>query len=289
MRKFDSRFIKNKVAYLLKQAEFKVPPVNLVPVARFQRVLTIELRPMLIGGCIEPVEGGFNVYIRDKSTRSLSLNDSQDVSFLSPRQRFTLAHEIAHTFFYDLSLDPPQVSKQAPKSQIVEWLCQQGASQLLLPEYALKQELTKSGPVGLHMAVKLGKIFRASTEAVIRRMDELDDAKTHFRALLLVKLNQDKRDAQIRAVCYHPSLVPLLPRPKLYSNLSEWLSVFHEDEFWTEGMWDYKSERGGGTLFIKKRSQLTGKDAFFIEVLFEPEVKEPARQAAAGRAAGLPE
>jgi hypothetical protein len=224
---------------------------------------------MLIGGCIEPVEGGFNVYIRDRSTRSLNLDDAPDLDSLKPRQRFTLAHEIAHTFFYDCAPNPPRISKQAPKSQIMEWLCQQGASQLLLPDHFLTQYLSKSRPLDLQLAVEFGKIFKASTEAVIRRIDELDSAKSPYRALLLVKLDQGGRDAQIRAVCFHPSLLPFLPRPKLYSNLTEWSSIFSEEEFWTEKMWDYKSERGAGTLLVKKRSRLTSKDAFFIEVSFE--------------------
>lgn len=270
MRKLDSRFVKQRVEYIFTKVGISAPPVNLAPIARFQHVRTIELRPMLIGGCIEPVEGGFNIYIRDRSTRSLSLDDAPDLDSLKPRQRFTLAHEIAHTFFYDFASDPPRILKQAPKSQIMEWLCQQGASQLLLPEHFLTQYLSRSRPLNLQLAVELGKVFKASTEAVIRRIDELDNSKSPFRALLLVRLNEDRRDAQIVAVCFHPSLLPFLSRPKLYSNLTHWSSIFLEEEFWTEKMWDYKSEREAGILLIKKRSFLTGKDAFFVEVLFEP-------------------
>jgi hypothetical protein len=275
VRKLDSRFVKQKVEYILGQVKINAPPVNLVAIARLQHVRTIELRPMLIRGCIEPVEGGFNLYIRDRSTRSLSLDDVADLDSLKPRQRFVLAHEIAHTFFYDFALDPPRISKQAPKSEIMEWLCQQGASQLLLPDRFLLQYLSKDKPLDINLAVEIGKKFKASTEAVIRRVDELDSAKAPFRALVLVRLNRDRRDAKIRAVCFHHSLLPFLPRPKLYSHLTEWLSIFQrEEEFWTEKMWDYENERKEGKLFIKKRSQRTREDAFFLEVLFEQELDE---------------
>lgn len=134
---------------------------------------------------------------------------------------------------------------------------------MLLPDHFLIQYLNKSRPLDLHLAVELGNEFKASTEAVIRRIDELESAKNPFRALVLVKLNHDKRDAKVRAVCFHPSLLPFLPRPKLYSNLTEWMSIFQqEEEFWTEKMWDYESERREGILLIKKRSQHTGKESF---------------------------
>ena len=136
--------------------------------------------------------------------------ESPDLDSLKPRQRFTLAHEIAHTFFYDTVSDPPQISKQAPKAQIVEWLCQHGASQLLLPDHFLTQYLGGERQLDINFAVELGRMFKASTEAVIRRADELDNLKSPFRALVLVKLTQDRLDAEIRGCMFHPSLLPFL-------------------------------------------------------------------------------
>src|SRR5687768_12321568 len=93
-----------KVTTVLQQVGFTVP-MNLASVALAQRVHTVELRNMLLDGALEPTDGGFKVYIYDSNQEYVAPLTSSII--LEPRQRFTLAHEIAHTFFFDTRGDKP--------------------------------------------------------------------------------------------------------------------------------------------------------------------------------------
>lgn len=267
LRKLDRKFVKQRADYVLDQTAPTSIPVNLAAIARFSGVLSVELRPMVIEGCIEPLPGGFTIYIKDRSFQSVRLNDDPGLAYLKPRQRFTLAHEIVHTFFYDLGRDTPVLQKNAPRrKEILERLCQNGAGQLIVPDRALAKLLNKRSPLSANLAVQLARKFGASPEVMIRRIDELEDVKNPDRALVLARLAESGDEAEIRAICFHHSLLCCLKRPKLYSTLREWSTIFSADEFLTEPIWNQSVDRGPGTLHIKKRPHSTQRSCFFLEI-----------------------
>src|SRR5271165_417429 len=76
---------------------FTRPPVDLYAVARHRRIRRVGFRFMIPRGVLLPVEGGFEVYLRDDTRNDVDVSREEPTDALSPRQRFSLAHEIAHT------------------------------------------------------------------------------------------------------------------------------------------------------------------------------------------------
>jgi len=93
------------------------------------------------------------------------------------RIRFTLAHEIGHTLFYDLDSRPPQrvIYGEAPRDE--EQFCNWFASELLMPRALVRNHLETCqaaepalSPTGA--IVRLADIFRVSPRAMGRRLVE---------------------------------------------------------------------------------------------------------------------
>lgn len=81
-------------------------------------------------GAIGVAEDGFVVHIQSRK-HQLVPAPAVDSSALSPRQRFTLAHEISHTFFYGRDL---KRVRPHPSERLLEDSCNYAAGRLLLPE-----------------------------------------------------------------------------------------------------------------------------------------------------------
>jgi hypothetical protein len=93
------------------------------------------------------------------------------------RQRFTLAHEIGHTYFYDLKSSPPQrILYDDSKDE--ETFCNLFASEILMPAHMVQAELkqlernddNKLSPVGYFE--RLARKFNVSIETMTRRLIE---------------------------------------------------------------------------------------------------------------------
>lgn len=95
------------------------------------------------------------------------------------RQRYTLAHEIAHTLFPDFgsgieaheSREDYGPAERSP----VEQLCQVGAAELLLPERPFRETCGEAGPT-VARVVEIAARFGASFEATARRWVALGPA-----------------------------------------------------------------------------------------------------------------
>jgi Zn-dependent peptidase ImmA (M78 family) len=91
------------------------------------------------------------------------------------RQRFSIAHEIGHTFFYDINKNPPvrlisQVSSGvlSPKE---EDICSAFARELLIPRELIDRELFKLSDNNKLMAIlDLGNRYGVSAEVMTRRL-----------------------------------------------------------------------------------------------------------------------
>ena len=138
----DERFVLGKVdalfSHFAKERGGLSTPVDPVQFADSCGVLNIEYRHMIPEAVLTAVEGGFVVYLQD--------------NFILPnrnktRERFSLAHELAHTFFYDRNQEVPKPMKGSPRGEKLERLCHLAASEILLPSPLLKKELEKRGKV----------------------------------------------------------------------------------------------------------------------------------------------
>jgi len=93
------------------------------------------------------------------------------------RINFSICHELTHTLFpnyYEtIKLRSKKRQKFDPNKEI-EYLCDIGASEILMPAEFFKKDLKKYG-LSLYSVEPLRQIYLASYEAVIRRMIDLAD------------------------------------------------------------------------------------------------------------------
>jgi len=86
------------------------------------------------------------------------------------RGRFTLAHELCHTFFYEYV---PEI-KFLPHTTdpVEERLCNSGAAEMLMPAKLVKRT-AKGQPVCLRTLENLAALFQVSSEAMVLRLIKL--------------------------------------------------------------------------------------------------------------------
>ncbi len=170
---------------------------------------------MIPEGVLSPVEGGFKIFIQNNFTDKPGANR---------RQRFTIAHELAHTFYYDLNGEVPKRSKGSPKGQKLERLCHIGASQILVPEILLRHEVEKNGEVeSAESVLDLASIFDVSPEVMIRRLHGLNGIiRDNFAAILVETVNGGNQ--LIHAACYSPLLLCHVTKPERNLNFDSWVT-----------------------------------------------------------------
>lgn len=106
-----------------------IPPIVLEPICELRRI-DIKVGGKEDIGELIPNSHGFLLIVEDMS---------------KVRKRTTIAHEIGHSFFYDMEKSPPkkyfngpiQVGKHGRSSE--EWICYDFARSLLLPSSAMKR------------------------------------------------------------------------------------------------------------------------------------------------------
>ncbi len=230
----SKNFLSDKIELLFAQF-VKVngslrPPIDPAALAPLCGVVSIEHRQMVPEGVLSPVPGGFTIFLQSNFTSQPGVK---------LRQRFTIAHELAHTFYYDLNGGIPRRRKDSPKGQTLERLCHIGASQILMPEEILRRELKTKGEVASTESVlDLSKVFDVSTEASIRRLHALEIiAGDKFAAILVGSDDGGKR--LIQAACYGPLLLCYAGQPKRGLDFDSWVrpilgsSVGPSDTEWT--------------------------------------------------------
>jgi hypothetical protein len=85
--------------------------------------------------------------------------------------RFTIAHEIAHTFLYDLRTMRSPVSGHHPKELAsLERTCNQGAARLLVPESLLSRALMTAPSLDARGLTRIAAGFRVSTQCLVHRL-----------------------------------------------------------------------------------------------------------------------
>src|SRR5205809_3791406 len=91
------RTISSAVESLISECAPLRFPVDLTRLAVRQGIVQIHFRPMPCDGAIEVKQDGFVVHMKAAKEQIVPA-ETVASSKLSPRQRFTFAHEISHTF-----------------------------------------------------------------------------------------------------------------------------------------------------------------------------------------------
>jgi hypothetical protein len=148
-------------------------------------VKEIEVTALSRDGMLLPVQGGF----------IMKLNSQRP----PVRQRFTCAHEIGHTFFYDMSGARPWRPPQSLSSNWVEeGLCYQFAEEMIMPVSNMIEMAAPLTPT-LKNFLQIRKTFGASTEALARRIARLNI----WRCILVLWAIEGNPPAQPKTVCKH--------------------------------------------------------------------------------------
>src|SRR5450432_862959 len=91
-------------------------PVFLRPIVERRKVTSVDFCPLLVDAMLTTHSEGFRILLNSYGGRENELkerysNESKG-RLLPPRFRFSIAHELAHTFFYDLTDRSPKLSKK---------------------------------------------------------------------------------------------------------------------------------------------------------------------------------
>jgi Zn-dependent peptidase ImmA (M78 family) len=130
---------------LVKSAGMK-PPIDVFALAKFYGIRVREVRDPNIDGQVIPLKNGFVIEVsKEKPIR---------------RKRFTVAHELIHVFLMKsigtssnsiLAADVPIVSSE------IEFLCNLGAGEILMPGYLFEPKLA-------HYGISIDTLFRLSRD-----------------------------------------------------------------------------------------------------------------------------
>lgn len=146
------------------------PPVDVKSLASKRGVQRIRTVVMQADGIISLVKGSVGEYLID-------LNKSHPES----RRRFTCAHEIGHTFFFDLDDEIDTRARlqiedgnltNVNSNRHEEYLCNVAAAEILMPRRAFTARLDSAGPSAKNI-ITLSRQFKTSLWATARRMVEI--------------------------------------------------------------------------------------------------------------------
>jgi len=196
-------------------------PIPLWEVAQKRLVRDVEFRPLLMDGCLAVVDDGFVIYVGcDKSdvddfSSRLRSEKIGTTPLLPSRIRFTIAHEIAHTFFFDLKAHPPKSavdSRHHKTIQSLEATCNETASRILLPDSVLTQQVMKSDFLNPEVLRDFGRRAGVSPEALIIRIGRLLHRTHDVGGIACVKW--DSGEYRISKIDTHPVLRAIFSNAK---------------------------------------------------------------------------
>ena len=151
---------------LLKTSKFITYPIELYKLMKLQNVVGVyEIENLKIKeGILCPTPLGFVIYI--------SRIDNPNM------KRFSLAHELIHTFFYDYDSQKKLVGK---KGQVLneERLCNYGAASILMPRH-LVINFFRTLPINFTSIFRFAQSFEVSIEAAFLRLVNTDIWKVPF-------------------------------------------------------------------------------------------------------------
>jgi hypothetical protein len=162
-------------------------PINLLAIAKKQRVKQVQFRPLLVAGGISVSADGFSIYVNCDPGEGQQLTEefvadgtgSSLPRRLRARARFTIAHEIAHTLLYNLETRPPQprIALKVPASlRTLERVCNIVAGALLLPAWVIKAKIEDTGLVEAYQLGHFAERGLVSSDTLIRRLRKINPA-----------------------------------------------------------------------------------------------------------------
>lgn len=175
--------VRSRADFLTRTLSLESLPISLAGLAAECKVGRVIFRPMLVDGGLSKAPDGFWMYVgcdEDEAQElSRKFSDHNDGGKTLPaRMRFTIAHELIHTFFFDVSRGEPQSRVSGSHYRelgSLERECNRGAARLLVPERLLHQAIN-AGPIDVfepEELTALARRFRVSLETLLRCLQPL--------------------------------------------------------------------------------------------------------------------
>jgi len=174
------------------------PPVRLDRMKEFRRITSEMLveSPDLRDAMLSPSTEGFTLRLK--------------AGHPTVRHRFSTAHEIGHTFFYDLSRTPPtrllttglsarSRGKRVSPEDKEESICSVFAGALLLPQHLLLRELQAMPDDKASFLLQIARRYGVSLEVVVRRL-LLDLSEMRNTAVILRSVREHDDGYDVRSI-----------------------------------------------------------------------------------------
>lgn len=155
---------KTLAAGILTSAKQYHPPINMTAIYPVQHIISCNILQIPEDGRLVVEGNGFLLQVKAGP---------------ETRIRFTIAHEIAHTVFYDLKSPYPKLLINNANPAEEERFCNLLAAEIIMPDHMIRQELKcfaerdQFSPIG--MILQLAERFKVSPDAMTRRLlEDLD-------------------------------------------------------------------------------------------------------------------
>jgi hypothetical protein len=247
-------------------------PVNLLAIAKVCGVKALEFQTLLVDGATSVRADGFAIYIKCDVGDEQALTDAIRMdgtgrslpTDIRNRARFTIAHEIAHTFFYDMSKTPPvsKVDVRTPATlRSLETACSLAASSMLLPKRLLEKlffQLDWLDPRNLNAIAAKALL---SKSALVNRFRSLPP-EMHPEGVIL-SIYRRRGTIQLQAVSGHYSMKQLSRR----ENLDDVSRLISQDlDFVLNGGFSDRVDYGPYTLATDATSWKRADGSFFVTI-----------------------
>ena len=255
---YGDDFVVSKASDLLKRSFAErdplTPPIDLVSTFDYCGIIKYEYRLMVPEGVLHPLRGGFALYLQD---------NFRDQSSQTVRERFTVAHEVTYTFFFDTTHSPPRRRRGAPRGNNLERLCHLGAQELLLPRVLVERELrNRAGLSKLEDVEYLAERFQVSFEVVLRRLRRCVDLCTAELGIIYVAA-LDTGAPEVQAVFHDSSFRTIAAPPGIGEEFSSWIQCIEpRAAVERSGTW----EATIGSCSIQVRKKQVGRRSSLIEI-----------------------
>lgn len=254
----SKRWIETRADLLYSSVGCKAPPVDLHALARHRRVKRVGLRLMAHLGALVPVHQGFEVFLQGTEAQELDIQAPEPTGELTARQRFTLAHEIAHTFFYKVSDQVPVPTfgaKTRPQYRELEEICNLAAKRILVPTRLLRDQVQGafggSDQIDVNLVRRLVSRFKVSYEVMLDRLQAEEPEGLSERCILLAREDGDRRP-EVKGLYVGIGFLPALPSIKRGNLVIDWFLGFPQGILERDGIRECSVSRNGRELLFRK-------------------------------------
>ena len=177
---------------------------------------------------------------------------------LTARQRFTLAHEIAHTFFYEgmEKVPVPTFSvKTRQQYRELEEICDHAAKRILVPTRLLLAQLQATPGVGGRIDVnfvrKVVSRFKVSYEVMLDRLRVAEPENLSATCILLAREEEDG-PPKVKGFYMGMDFLSVLPPIKRGTLVIKWFLGFPQGILERDGVRECSVLREGHELLFRK-------------------------------------